>query len=348
MNKKKLISIILPVYNEACNVPVLYEKIKTIMAQDLNMFEHELILVNDGSNDSSWQVIKQLCTNDPCIKGIHFTRNFGHQTALTAGYEVASGDAIITMDSDLQHPPEIIPAMIQSWQQGNEIVYIQNKSRNDSFLKKICSELYYKILDKISDTAMPHNVADFRLIDKKVLQILRISKEKSLYLRGIVAWTGFSYDIIATTFAQRASGKAGYTWWKMLKLAFDGFTSFSIFPLKIAAYVGLFVIITGTAMLAFITGEALIFRAHYPLFKWLVTIIYIFLGVLFILLWILGEYIGRMYEELKGRPLYIVKETFNLDQSVERSNYVFNASTIGKSKTDVSRSTKNRDSSHSI
>jgi len=167
MVEKKLISIILPVYNEENNLPILYKKIKTVISKDLSNYNYELIMVNDGSHDSSWNVIVQLGKYDSHIRGINFTRNFGHQTALTAGYEIALGQAIITMDSDLQHPPEFIVSMIKNWEHGAKIVYVKNIHRNDRFLKKACSVLYYKILDKISDTSMPHNVADFRLIDEK-------------------------------------------------------------------------------------------------------------------------------------------------------------------------------------
>lgn len=307
-DRRKLISVVLPIFNEEKNIEVAYCRIKNVF-KELSLYDHEIIMVNDGSTDSSWSIIKKIVQEDGVVIGLNFSRNFGHQIALTAGYDHANGDAVITMDADLQHPPELVSKLIEQWQKGFAIVYVQNKKRSDSFLKKWGSQNFYKILNKISDTPVLHNVADFRLIDKKVLAVVRTTKEKSRYLRGIISWTGFSYTVISGSFDQRRMGSSGYTWKKMCKLAFDGLTNFSLFPLKIASYIGLFVISTGILMLLFITIESIFYHAHYPLFKWLITIIYIFLGILFILLWIIGEYIGRIYEELKNRPLYIIKET---------------------------------------
>lgn len=309
---KKLISIVLPVYNEQENIPHIYQKLKEILKPLLASYDYEIIMVNDGSNDNSWNIMRKLAAADKFLKIINFTRNFGHQIALTAGYDNAHGDAIISMDSDLQHPPELISHMVQEWENGFYIVYVRNANGHKSgFLKKHLSRIHYKILDAISYINIPQHVQDFRLIDKKVLEVLRKTKEKSRYLRGIVAWTGFKATYIDTVFGDRVAGNSGYSWRKMFKLSFDGVTSFSLFPLKIASYLGFFIILTGSIMFAIITLDALIYHSHYPLFKWLVTIIYIFIGVLFILLWLLGEYIGRIYEELKNRPLYIIEERYN-------------------------------------
>jgi polyisoprenyl-phosphate glycosyltransferase len=312
---KKLLSIVVPIYNEEANIPILYKELSTVLAQ-LSDYNYEIVMINDGSIDNSWHLIKTLTLNDPQIKGISFTRNFGHQAALSAGYEIAKGDAIITMDADLQHPPAVILSLVHAWHKGAYIVYVKNSKRTDRLLKNILSSLYYKILNRVAEVPMPENVADFRLIDKKVLAIVHDTKEQS-YLRGIIAWTGFPHTILSVEFPARRAGTSQYTWKKMFKLACDGLTHFSLFPLKIASYVGIFVIVTGTGMLSFITLEALIYHAHYPLFKWLVTIMYIFIGVLFILLWIIGEYIGRIYQELKGRPKFIIQEMHNLEQKKE-------------------------------
>lgn len=310
----QLISIVLPVYNEEKNLPTMYAQLSKII-DDVPQYHFEVIFVNDGSKDGSWNYIKQLNKIDKRIKGISFSRNFGHQLALSAGYDRALGDAIITLDADLQHPLQLIPQMIARWQQGFSIVYVRNVKRTDSFLKKITAQWYYRLLEQISYIQILHNVQDFRLIDKKVLTVIRSSKEQTPYLRGMVAWTGFSYTIIDGEYADRSAGSSGYSWRRMLKLAFDGVTGFSLFPLKIACYVGIFVVMTGMMMFAYITIDALLYRVHYPLFKWLVTIIYIFIGVLFILLWFLGEYIGRMYELLLNRPRYVIAEEVNGNQA---------------------------------
>lgn len=309
---KKKISIILPIYNEEQNIPVVYKELKTILHTLDATYDHEIIFVNDGSRDHSWPAIMQCAQNDECVKAIAFSRNFGHQMALTAGYDCATGDAIITMDADLQDPPTLIIDMINKWQQGAQIVYARRIDRKDNFLKKITAIWYYTFLDHISDVTIPRNVGDFRLIDKHVLQTLVGCREKARYLRGMVAWTGFTHEFVDFQRPNRLSGQTGYTWKKMFKLAFDGMTGFSMFPLKLAAYVGVFVIITGTLMFGYITVDALFYKVNYPLFKWLVTIIYIFMGVQFLLLWLIGEYIGRIHEQQKGRPLYVAAKKINI------------------------------------
>jgi dolichol-phosphate mannosyltransferase len=231
---------------------------------------------------------------------------------LSAGYDVARGDAVISMDADLQDPPTLLLDMIAVWEDDFDIVYARRVNRDDGFLKKLTARWYYRFLDSVAEVKIPRNVGDFRLIDKKVLTELKRCKEKARYLRGMVAWTGFKHSFVDFIRPNRLSGNTGYTWTKMFRLAFDGLTGFSLFPLKIAAYIGVFVIITGVAMFVGISIDAFIKHVHYPLFKWLVTIIYIFMGVLFLLLWLIGEYIGRIYEQQKDRPLYIIDESINL------------------------------------
>lgn len=303
---KKLLSIILPIYNEEKNIPLLYHELSLVL-QQLHNYQYELLFINDGSSDSSQQILLGLAQKDSRVRVINFSRNFGHQIALIAGYDHAQGDVIITMDADLQHPPELIPKMIEAWQGGSYIVYVRNSQRNDSILKKLTAYWYYRLLDYVTDVPIPRHVQDFRLIDKKVAHIIRTSREKSPYLRGLVAWTGFQASFLECQFNQRKQGVSGYTWKKMFSLAFNGITGFSLFPLKIASFMGLFVIITGIGMFGYITFDALLFNVYYPLFKWLVTFIYISIGVLFILIWLIGEYIGRMYQELQARPLYIIE-----------------------------------------
>jgi polyisoprenyl-phosphate glycosyltransferase len=311
---KQKISIVIPIYNEEDNLVLIYSTVTEILQTVSEHYDYELILVNDGSKDSSWSIITQLAFNDPCIKALNFSRNFGHQMALTAGYDIASGDAIISIDADLQDPPHLILDMIKAWQQGSAIVYARRINRQDSFLKKFTAIIYYRFLDYVSDIKIPRNVGDYRLIDKKVLQTIQECREKSRYLRGMVAWTGFKHTFIDFNRPNRHAGKTGYTWSKMFKLAFDGLTGFSLFPLKIAAFVGIFVIATGLLMFSYISLDALLFGVNYPLFKWLVTIIYIFMGLQFILLWLIGEYIGRIHEQQKNRPLYIVDRMINFTE----------------------------------
>lgn len=321
---KKKISIIVPIYNEEANIALIYSTIIDIVKTISDYYTYELILVNDGSNDNSWPIITALAQNDDHVKALNFSRNFGHQMALTAGYDHASGDAIISIDADLQDPPHLILEMIKSWQEGNSIVYARRANRHDSFLKKITALLYYRFLDAVSDVKIPRNVGDYRLIDRKVLEALQECREKARYLRGMVAWTGFKHAFIDFNRPNRHAGETGYTWNKMVKLAFDGLTGFSLFPLKIAAFVGTFVIGTGVAMFGYITLDTILFGIDYPLFKWLVTIIYIFMGLQFILLWLIGEYIGRIHEQQKNRPLYIIDCIITHEQAAEPVNAFFN------------------------
>lgn len=317
---KEKISLVIPVYNEENNLIPLYAILNGVIQKNADSFDYEIILVNDGSKDNSWNIIKKLAAVDPVIKAINFSRNFGHQIALTAGYDIATGDAIITMDADLQDPPQLLFSMIELWKKGNLIVYARRANRSDTFLKKYTALIYYKFLDYIADVKIPRNVGDFRLIDKKVLKVLKKCPEKSRYLRGMVAWTGFKHDFVDFNRSNRNTGSTGYTWNKMFKLAFDGVTAFSLFPLKIAAFVGLFVVATGMLMFSYITVDALIFGIDYPLFKWLVTIIYIFMGLQFILLWLVGEYIGRIHEQQKNRPLYLIDELTNFETKISFPN----------------------------
>lgn len=306
--QKKIISIVIPVYNEQENIPHVYEQVTGIMGAVYDAYDYEIIFINDGSSDASWLILGQLARGDSQVKVLNFSRNFGHQAALTAGYDHAIGDAVITMDADLQDPPALILEMLEKWALGAEIVYARRINRRDPWIKRVTAAWFYAVLDKVADVKIPRNVGDFRLVDKKIVEQLRQFRERARYLRGMVAWTGFKQGYVDFNRPERFAGKTGYTWKKMFKLAIDGLTSFSMFPLKVAAYVGLLIIFSGSAMFAYISIDALLFKAHYPLFKWLVTGIYIFMGVQFLLLWLLGEYIGRIYDQQKGRPLYIVSD----------------------------------------
>lgn len=323
---KKKLSLVIPVYNEEDNLPFLYQKLVNLADELFASYETEIILVNDGSKDNSWQIIKQLSIDDSRVRGISFSRNFGHQMALTAGYDRAQGDAIVALDADLQHPPELIKKMLIKWQLGFEIIYARRKGRNDGFLKKITAFFYYKLLSLVSDIEIPRNVGDFRLIDKRVLKEIKKCRESARYLRGMVAWTGFSHTFIDFEIPKRMYGIPGYTWAKSLKLAFDGLANFSLFPLRIAAFMGILVVGSGSLMFAYISFDYLIRGVPYPLFKWLVTVMYIFMGVQFLLMWLLGEYIGRMYEQQKQRPLYIVKEDIGFMKGDAHDHFIVQTS----------------------
>jgi len=305
------LSIAIPIFNEAGNLELLYKRLIPILTS-LPVHNYEIIFVNDGSHDESWYIIEKLAAFDPSIKALSFSRNFGHQAALTAAYDHATGDAIISMDADLQDPPELILTLVEKWKAGNHIVYARRINRQDSLVKKLTAFGYYLFLNAVTTIKIPRNVGDFRLIDKSVLHVLHQCKEKSRYLRGMVAWAGFKYDFVDFKRPNRAQGITGYTWSKMLRLGFDGLTGFSLFPLKIAAFFGFFMILTGALMFSYVSYDALLHDTYYPLFKWLVILLYIFMGLQMLLLWLIGEYIGRIHEQQQNRPLYIVGQKINI------------------------------------
>ena len=305
----KKISFVVPVYNNEESLLLLYKKLTEICGQLSSHYSFEMVFVNDGSKDGSWEIIKQIAACDERVQALSFTRNFGHQIALRACYDNATGDAVISLDADLQDPPALVKDMIAKWENGACIVYARRRSRNDGFWKDFTASCYYKLLYSVSDVAIPQHVGEFRLIDKKVLEQIQLCRERACYLRGIVAWTGFSHAYVTFDRQEREQGVSGYNWAKLFKLAFDGLSGFSLFPLRIAAFMGFFVIFTGSLMFLYIAWDAFSHGVTYPLFKWLVTIIYIFMGVQFLLMWLLGEYIGRMYDQQRNRPLYITQET---------------------------------------
>ncbi len=303
----KILSIIVPICNEELNIRELYKELVRVL-QTKRENTLQLIFVDDGSIDESWNEITTLIKQDSRVEGISFSRNFGYQMALTAGYDYAKGDAVVVMDGDLQHPPTIVPDMIKEWEKGFDIVYGRRSHRQEGFLRKITGTLYYKLLNKVSDVRLPGDISDFCLIDKKVHRVVKQCRDREPYMRGTVAWTGFSYTFVNYVSVDRSQGTSSYNWFRLVKLAFDGLTSLSRFPLEIAAYIGSFVIATGILMFTYITIDAFVYHARYPLFKWLTVILYIATGVQFLLMWLLGEYIGRIYSQLKQRPLYVVKE----------------------------------------
>lgn len=306
---KKHISFVIPVYNEQETLFELFHRLQEILVSIEENYKWEIIFVNDGSKDNSWEIIRGFVQNDSRVRGISFSRNFGHQMALTAGYDVAQGNAIISLDADLQDPPDLLPKLIEQWEAGFYIVYARRAARNDGWLKDTVAHFYYRLLHAIAEIKIPRNVGDFRLIDRKVLEAINSSQEPTRYWRGLVAWTGFKHTFVDFNRQERLAGNPGYTWAKSFKLGFDGLTGFSFFPLELAAYIGTFVIVTGLFMLGYISWDAVFYETRYPLFKWLTTIIYIFTGVQFLLTWLVGEYIGRMYMQQKQRPLYIVEQT---------------------------------------
>lgn len=308
-----LLSIVIPVYNEAENIPVICREIETAMKE--TDMKHEIIFVDDGSTDDSILVLKELAGNDTAVKFLSLSRNFGQQAALTAGLDHATGDAVITMDCDLQDPPALIPEFIAQWKQGNDVVYGRRKLRKDKFLKRITARSYYRLLTRFSDQKIQGDVGEFRLIDRKVLQELIQMKERSRYLRGMVYWLGFRHAVVEYDRPARRHGRTGFSWLRMARLAMHGILNFSLLPLRLGLFLGLLTIPVGFFFLVYFIVDISVNNVVYPLYKWISVISFIFIGFLFILIWILGEYVGKIYEETKDRPLYIVRSRGNFNDA---------------------------------
>ncbi len=299
-------SIIAPIYNELENLPELYRRVSTVM--DGNDEPWELILVDDGSTDGSTEKIMNLAEDDNRVRPVIFARNFGHQIAITAGWDYARGQAIVIIDADLQDPPEIIPELAKKWKEGYEVVYaVRAEREGDTWFKKLTASFFYRLIYLITDVKIPVDTGDFRLMDRKVVDVLKQMRERHRFPRGMSAWVGFRQLGVPYKRAARYSGVTKYPIQKMLKLAVNAITSFSYFPLQVATFFGF--VSAGLAILA-IPVVIYLRVAGIPQFTGQATtlIAVLFLGgVQLISLGILGEYIGRLYDEAKGRPLYIVR-----------------------------------------
>jgi len=305
------LSVVIPVYNEEDNIPLIYEELtKVLNEQDITS---EIIYVDDCSWDNSLAEIRKLSLENNNVKFISLSRNFGQQAALTAGMDHADGDAVITMDCDLQDPPDMIPEMLEKWQAGNDIVYARRTNKKERFLKRITAKHYYKLLYKFSEQKIQGNVGEFRLVNRKVLDELVNMREKCRYLRGMVYWLGFNYTIIDFEGPLRQHGKTGFNWLSMARLAMNGLLNFSLLPLRLGLFLGLITIPVGLFFLVYFAVDIIANDVAYPLYKWISVISFVFIGILFILIWIMGEYIGKIYEESKDRPLYVVRHKSNFD-----------------------------------
>lgn len=311
MENKALISIIVPAFNEEENLAVTVQKISETLVKIGDQYSFELIFVNDGSSDKTLGLLRQLHQIHPeWVHYISFSRNFGHMSALRCGYDHARGEAVICMDADLQHPPAYIPVFLEKWTQGYEIVFTsrQDDEKTDWF-KRISSRYFYALMNRFSDVQIEPGAADFRLLDRKVVNLIRQSQETDLFIRGFIPWVGFRQFVIPYTPDKRFAGQSKYTLRKMLRLALNGITAFSVKPLRIATFLG--VIISGMAFLY--AGYAV--YAHFVLKEtvqgWTSVLLSVLImgGLQLLTLGIIGEYLGRLFMQTKGRPSYIVQES---------------------------------------
>ncbi len=313
MATKTIYSIVIPVYNEEEVLAETYKRLKKVM--DSTDEKYELLFVNDGSKDRSAAIIKDFCQRDPNVRLLNFSRNFGHQLAITAGMDYASGEAVVVIDADLQDPPEVILEMIAKWKAGCDVVYGKRvKRKGETFFKKFTAALFYRLLRRMTDVDMPVDAGDFRLLDRKVCEEIKKMREKSRYIRGLVSWVGFRQETVEYVREERWAGETKYPLRKMLKFAMDAVTSFSYKPLKLATYVGFILSLSSFLYLLVVLYQKLFTNNVVPGWASIMTINLFFNGVILIILGIIGEYIGRIYEETKDRPLYIVKEKIGFQE----------------------------------
>ncbi|CAA7196204.1 glycosyltransferase family 2 protein [Chryseobacterium potabilaquae] len=304
----KKISIVIPAYNEEGNVALIYQKIKEVF-DGLRKYDFEIIFVNDGSRDNTQQKLEELSQHCDKVKFIEFSRNFGHQPAVKAGMDNAHGNAVISMDGDLQHPPELIPKMIEKWEEGYDVVFTMRAyPKQISLFKRKTSDLFYKILSRLSDVNLTQGGgSDFRLLDSNVVEVMRKFNEDDLFLRGLTSWTGFKQTGINFTASERASGQSSYDLKKMITFAFTGISAFSVKPLYIAAYLGFLFSVFSVIGYGIYVIHSIIAKTEISGWASLIMTIVFFGGLQLIMLGIMGIYLGKVFKQVKERPNYIIK-----------------------------------------
>jgi polyisoprenyl-phosphate glycosyltransferase len=307
-------SFVIPIYNEEATIAELYRRVSAVMARLDG--SSELILVNDGSRDHSLQLLRELQDADPRVCYVSLARNFGHQIAVTAGLTFAQGNVVVVMDADLQDPPELVLEMVEKWRQGYDVVYAQRTARKkEGWFKRFTAFAFYRILKQLADVDIPTDTGDFCLMDRRVVDVLNAMPERNRYLRGLRSWIGFPQTAVQFERNPRYAGEVKYTFSKSLALAINGLVSFSRVPLRLSTYVGLFAAFLSLIMMVLVLYWR-IFVPHSPIAGLTIIIMAIFFigAVQLISIGILGEYIGRIYEEVKGRPLYTLSEVRGFQQ----------------------------------
>jgi len=310
----KKVSIVIPMYYEEEVAQECYKRM-TNVCKSIENYEYEIIFVNDGSKDKTLPILEEIAGKDKNIKVISFSRNFGHQCAVTAGLKYVTGDAIAIIDADLQDPPELIIDMLKLWEQGNEVIYGKRKKRDgESKFKLLTASMFYKTLNALSDVEIPKDTGDFRLVDRKVVDVINSLPEHNKFLRGLFSWVGYNQYAFEYERKERFAGKTKYPLKKMLKLATDGIIGFSTKPLKMLGGIGILSIIISFIILIY-SLLSFAFEWNNITAGWtsiMVTVTF-FAGVQLLSLWIMSEYIGRIYDETKKRPQYIINKKINID-----------------------------------
>ena len=311
--EKKKVTLVIPMYYEEKVANECYKRVKENLNK-LENYDHEIIFVNDGSTDKTLEILEDIATKDKNVKVISFSRNFGHQAAVTAGLQYVTGDAIVIMDADLQDPPELIPDMLKLWEEGNEVIYGKRKSRDgESAFKLFTAKMFYKTLNALSDVEITKDTGDFRLVDRKVVDTINSLPEHNKFLRGLFSWVGYKQTPFEYERKERFAGETKYPLKKMLKLASDGIISFSTKPLKIVGALGMISIIISIILLIYALVSYAI-QSHNLSAGWtsIMVAITFFSGIQLLSIWIISEYIGRIYDETKRRPQYIIDKEINI------------------------------------
>lgn len=318
---KNLYSVVVPLYNEELVLDETYNRLTTVLEKIDG--EYEIILVNDGSRDKTEEMAKAIAGKDKRVKFISFSRNFGHQNAITAGMDHASGEAIVVIDADLQDPPELIYQMIEKYHEGYDVVYaVRAKRKGETIFKKVTAKAFYRILKKLVDIDIPVDTGDYRLISREVCNVLKRMREKNRFVRGMVSWIGFKQIGIPFVREERFAGETKYTLSKMIKFSLDGIVSFSTKPLKFTVHIGFILAILSFLYACYLIVNKLLFSNVIEGWTSMVVVVLFIGGIQMIALGIIGEYIARIYEESKNRPLYITKELVNFeDDSLKEQSF---------------------------
>ena len=311
----KKVSVVIPMYYEEQVAETCYKKVKEVLENLREEYEYEIIFINDGSKDKTFAILENIAKENERVKIISFSRNFGHQAAVTAGLKYVTGDAIVIIDADLQDPPELIPDMLKYWEQGYEVIYGKRKKRDgESAFKLLTAKVFYNTLNALSDVDIPKDTGDFRLVDRKVIDVINSLPEHNKFLRGLFSWVGFNQYAYEYERKERFAGKTKYPLKKMLKLASDGIISFSTKPLKIVGGLGILSIVISILILIY-SLLSFIFKWNNITPGWTSSMVVMtFLGgMILVSLWMIGEYIARIYDECKGRPQYIISKKINIE-----------------------------------
>ena len=304
----KTITVLIPCYNEENSIDILYEHLQNVTSQ-LQEYNFQVLLVNDGSKDNTLAKMQELHEKDPAVSYLTLSRNFGKENAMLAGLDYADGDADILMDADLQDPPELIPQMLQEWEKGYDDVYARRRTRSgETWFKKASAHWYYRILQKFSDIDIPADVGDFRLLDRQAVDALCLLREKQRYTKGLFSWIGYNKKELLFDRVPRAVGSTKMNFLKLFGLAVDGITSFSVAPLRLASVLGLLISSVAFLYLLYVVGKTLLFGDPVAGYPSMISIILFIGGIQLVVLGIIGEYVGRIFYEAKDRPDYLVSE----------------------------------------